>query len=88
MPGSDPHRPTFGCDIWRHLDAPIDHARPRIVRDVIYAIDRWEPRVRAVKVSVEQTDSAQLAVTVQWRLEGEASGQLFSTTVPYYREAA
>ena len=88
VPGSDPHRPTFGCDIWRHLDAPLSHARPRIVRDVIYAIDRWEPRVRVVRVTVEQTDIARLLVTVQWQLEGDATGQLFSTALPYSREAA
>lgn len=84
VPGSDPHRPTFGCDIWRHLDAPLSHARPRIVRDVIYAIDRWEPRVRVRAVTVEQSDEAQLLVTVQWVLAEDAQGQQFSTVLPYF----
>src|ERR1700677_1185091 len=50
--GSDPLRPTFGADIWHHIDAPIDTAIPAIVREVTEAILRWEPRVTVVSISV------------------------------------
>lgn len=82
--GADPHRPTFGADIYRHIDAPTDFARPRIVRDAIEAIERWEPRVRVRAVTVEQSDEAQLLVTVQWVLAEDAQGQQFSTVLPYF----
>src|ERR1700722_16301764 len=46
--GSDPLKPTFGADVWRYIDAPINAAIPAIVREVTEAVTRWEPRVKVI----------------------------------------
>src|ERR1700733_1365464 len=48
--GSDPLRPTFGADVWRYIDVPINTATPAIVREVTEAITLWEPRVTLVSM--------------------------------------
>src|ERR1700758_303720 len=51
--GSDPLRPTFGADIWRFIDNPINSAIPAIVREVTEAITLWEPRVTLTGVTAQ-----------------------------------
>src|SRR5271163_593565 len=71
---SDPLRPTFGADVWRYIDAPIDTAIPAIVREVTEGILRWEPRVTVVSVSavpvpgVDTQAGAHLDISVTWKL--------------------
>lgn len=73
--GSDPLRPTFGADVWRYIDAPINAAIPAIVREVTEAILRWEPRVTVVSINATPVLSgdtqagAHLNITVTWRLK-------------------
>lgn len=45
IPGSDPLRPTFGSQVYRYIDAPINKVEPRLVYEAITAIERWEKRV-------------------------------------------
>src|SRR5208283_2139338 len=56
--GSDPLRPTFGADLWRYIDNPINIAIPSIVREVAAAIAMWEPRVSLQSVSVSPANDA------------------------------
>ena len=73
--GSDPLRPTFGADLWRFIDSPINAAVPAIVREVGAAIAMWEPRVVVESVNVTPVSDggtqsgAQLNVTVTWQLK-------------------
>jgi phage baseplate assembly protein W len=86
--GSDPLRPTFGADIWRYIDFPIDIARPAVVRELVDALTLWEPRITMVDVKVapalegtSQSD-AHLEVTVTWQLKlGGAPSPVRSTAV-------
>ena len=84
--GSDPLRPTFGADVWRYIDAPIDAAIPAIVREVTEAILRWEPRVTLVSINVtpvlggDPQAGAHLNILVTWRLKLTISG---SQTSPF-----
>jgi phage baseplate assembly protein W len=86
--GSDPLRPTFGADVWRYIDAPINAAIPAIVREVTEAITRWEPRVivisiRATPVTGTETQAgAHLEVAVTWRLKLTALGPGASPFAP------
>lgn len=68
--GSVPHRPHFGCDVWAQLGRPIMEARPRVVREVVDAVERWEPRatIRNVRVEVDESDSSALLVSVVFHL--------------------
>lgn len=73
--GSDPLRPTFGTDLWRFIDNPIDVAIPAVVREVSAAIAMWEPRVilQSVSVSPVSEGSSQpgshLSVSLAWQLK-------------------
>jgi uncharacterized protein len=89
--GSDPLRPTFGSDVWRYIDYPVNLATPRIVSELTRAITQWEPRVKLVSASAAPVldDSSQsgahLNVTLTWQLKlgGAAAGvQTTSITIP------
>jgi len=72
IPGSDPLRPTFGGDLTRYIDAPIDFATASIVREASAAIGVWEPRVRVRSISVSNSGDqagAHLSVAVLWELK-------------------
>ncbi|MGA9725306.1 MAG: GPW/gp25 family protein [Candidatus Binatus sp.] len=86
--GSDPLRPTFGANIWRFIDFPIDVALPAIVSELTSAITTWEPRVNLVSVAAQPvTDAstqsgAHLDVTLNWQLKlGAAAASVQTTTV-------
>jgi phage baseplate assembly protein W len=85
--GSDPLRPTFACDLWRLLDAPITVARPALVRDIVDSITRWEPRVRVLSVVVNLVGGtvSNLSITIVWQLKVDRAGagrQQLTITVP------
>lgn len=50
-PGSDPLRPTFGTRYLDHIDTPVNVAAPRMVNEIITAINTWEKRVTITNVS-------------------------------------
>lgn len=70
--GTVPHRPLFGCDAWRWLDAPPAISIPNIKREVLDALDLWEPRIVVVLVTVLLSGSA-ATVTINWRLVNDAT---------------
>ncbi len=82
--GSDPLRPTFACDLWRWIDAPITVARPNLVREIVEAITKWEPRVRVLSVVIGLVGVSQLTITIVWQLKVDVSGQQqrLTLTVP------
>ena len=86
--GSDPLRPTFGADIWRFIDFPINRALPAIVSELTSAITVWEPRVTLVSVTAQPVidastqSGAHLDVTLNWQLNlGAAPATVQTTTV-------
>ena len=86
--GSDPIRPTFGADIWRFIDFPLDRALPAIVSELTSAIALWEPRVNLLSVTAQPVNDAStqsgahLDVTLNWQLKlGVAAAPVQSTTV-------
>lgn len=64
--GTVPLRPSFGCDAWRYLDAPLPEARVGVAREVTEAIRLWEPRAELVSVQLEAA-GAGLLIRLQWR---------------------
>jgi Bacteriophage baseplate protein W len=84
-PGSDPLRPTFACDLWRWIDAPVTVARPNLVREIVEAITKWEPRVRVLSVVINLAGVSQLSIAITWQLKVDVSGvgnQRLTLTVP------
>lgn len=69
-PGSDPHRPLFGCNAWLHLDKPVPVARPLVVADVVEALELWEPRITLVRVTTEFSNNT-VTVLVEWQYSGD-----------------
>ena len=65
--GSVPHRPTFGSDILKYVDYPVNVAKANIIRETIDAITLWETRVKVDAVTVSINES-QLNIKVQWSL--------------------
>lgn len=78
--GSDPHRPTFGSDINKYVDYPVNIAKPNIVRETIDAINLWEKRiiVNSVIVNIEYEH---LYIKVQWTLKGTSKKGIAEVTV-------
>jgi len=74
--GSDYLRPTFGCDIWHFLDAPLTLALPHIVREVTESLTIWEPRINVIAVTATLASNGtnsnvpgNLIVSVTWQLK-------------------
>lgn len=65
--GSDPHRPTFGSNLYHYIDYPIDRAIPHVVRESVGAIKMWEPRCEVLKVE-PVVSSEHLTLRVNWRV--------------------
>lgn len=54
VPGSDPLRPTFGSNIYKHLDRPINEVQPMLIYDATTAIEQWEKRITVNKCTIAQ----------------------------------
>lgn len=76
--GSVPHRPTFGSDIYKYIDYPVNEAIPNISRESIDAISLWETRIQVNSVGVT-IDKENITVKIEWTLK--ESGTLGSTEV-------
>ncbi len=78
-PGTDPLRTRFALDLLAFIDKPINQVRPKVVRGVIDAITIWEPRVKILRVAVDQLEMSSLRIGVLW--EPVAGGDSRWTTV-------
>ena len=51
--GTRSHRRTYGCDIYKYIDAPItEGVIADIIAEVADAINKWEPEFGLSKVNV------------------------------------
>ena len=66
--GSDPLRPTFGSDIYKYVDYPVNSAKANIIRESVNAIEKWETRIKIDSVTVE-INATQIKVKIQWTLK-------------------
>jgi len=68
VPGEDPFRPTFGCDLTSYLDMPLPAAIPALVSVISDAIATWEPRITLESVAAiyNPSNPGQLVVTITW----------------------
>lgn len=57
VPGSDPLRPTFGSNIYQHLDKPINDVQPMLIYDATTAVEKWEKRIVVDKCTIAQNGS-------------------------------
>jgi uncharacterized protein len=86
--GTDVLRPTFGTELWKYIDAPINQAGPAVVREVTQSITQWEPRVKVLSVittplaGITTQPGAHVEITVSWQLNlGGVPAPARTTTV-------
>jgi len=65
--GSDPHRPTFGSDILKYIDYPVNIAKANIIRETIDAVSLWETRIKINSVRVD-IENEHYIVKIEWTL--------------------
>lgn len=70
--GSDPHRPTFGSDIFKYIDYPVNIAKANIIRETIDAITLWEKRIKVNSVLID-IQNEHLKIKVQWKLKDDSA---------------
>ena len=81
IPGEDPFRPTFGCDLTQFIDQPLTVAIPAIVGAISAAIADWEPRItlESVDVVASTTNIGTLEVTINWKPDMGSSSSTTTT---------
>lgn len=67
IPGSDPLRPLFGCDIYKYIDSPITTGVPNIKKAIFEAIELWEPRIRVTSI-VHEINIEQILFNITYQL--------------------
>lgn len=84
-PGERPMRPEFGCRIHEHVFGPANSTTAgQAAHDVREAIDRWEPRVELLDVSVEFNTNAAgiIYLEVSYLIRGDNNPR--SLVFPFY----
>ncbi len=66
--GSVPHRPTFGSDVYKYVDYPINEAIPNIIREVTDSVTLWETRITLNTVKAEIYES-KISIKIEWTLK-------------------
>lgn len=51
QPGTDPFRSEFGTRYLDHIDTPVNLAAPRMLNEIVKAINRWEKRVTITAIT-------------------------------------
>jgi len=67
--GSDPLRPTFGCDWEKYIDGPINDTAPNMIREIVDSLTKWEQRIEVTKVEYTIEDEV-LKFNILWVLVG------------------
>lgn len=78
--GSVPHRPTFGSEIYKYIDYPVNEAVPNIVRETTDALTIWETRINLNSVSVE-INKTQIIIKVEWKLADSKTQGITTVTL-------
>jgi len=66
--GSAPHRPTFGSDIYKYVDYPINEAIPNIIREATDSLTEWETRIKVNSITAVINET-QITIKVEWTLK-------------------
>ena len=64
IPGSDPLRPTFGSDIYKYLDRPLETVKAKIIYAATEAVNRWEKRLEITGGKISR-DASRTTITLE-----------------------
>ncbi|MEU7043687.1 GPW/gp25 family protein [Streptomyces sp. NPDC050617] len=84
-PGERPMRPEFGCAVHDLVFAPVNEATAgRIRYEVRLSLDRWEPRIEVLDVTVSPApdDPSVLYIDVRYAVRGTNNPR--SLVFPFY----
>lgn len=78
--GEDPLRPEFGSEIYKYIDYPVNKAIPHIVREIINAINMWEPRINITNINT-YTDGSHMKVAIEYKIKNTEENGIFEETI-------
>ncbi len=78
--GTVPHKPTFGSNIYKYIDYPINEAAPNIIREATDALNEWEPRITISSIHVEFEES-NIKIKVEWTLKNSLTKGITTVTL-------
>lgn len=84
-PGERPMRPEFGCRIHEHVFGPANSSTAgQAAHDVREAIERWEPRIDLLDVTVDYDEAAPgtLYLEVSYAIRGDNNPR--NLVFPFY----
>ncbi|MBO9674410.1 MAG: GPW/gp25 family protein [Sphingobacteriaceae bacterium] len=67
IPGSDPLRPLFGCDIFQYADDPVTTAIPNMKLAIFEALKLWEKRIVVSKIT-HTTDKSNVLFNITYNV--------------------
>lgn len=69
--GADPLRPEFASQVHLQVDRPMPEATPQVVRELIGAVERWEPRIQLTRLDVRPLSPSVSGLTVRadWTID-------------------
>jgi phage baseplate assembly protein W len=84
-PGERPMRPEFGCGIHDYVFETIDaRAIGRIEHEVRLALQRWEPRIEVLDVSVDTSFSERGELLIEILYSLQATNDVRNLVYPFY----
>lgn len=78
--GEDVCRPDFGSAHHDYTDTPEDVLVPNMVREVMLAVQTWEPRAVLEHIAFDGR-APHLLMTLHWRVAGAAAGEIRQTAL-------
>ena len=86
-PGERVMRPEFGCGIHQYVFAPNNTRTASLVRfQVEEALNRWEPRIELVSVTVTRDPAAPATLLINIDYKVRATDSRFNLVYPFYLE--
>jgi len=83
--GERPMRPEFGCGIHDYVFAPVDATTAgRIAYEVRISLERWEPRVDVVDVSVTFDPEQATTLYIEVRYSPRGANDPRNLVFPFY----
>ena len=78
--GTDVLRPEFGSDHFKYIDYPEDEAIPNFVREITFALQKWEPRINVENVDVSGS-APHFEFTISWTLTDSVYRDIYQSKV-------
>ena len=73
-------RPEYGSNIPRLIDQPMNKSwKLKVYAAAAEALDKWEPRIRLEKVSIDAVSAGKAEISVQYKIK--ETGEESSSTV-------